>query len=421
MTNYDAAVADFEAMQATARRLGDRVREGEALCHQASTHWWRFSHAHEGLVERCAREAMVIADETGDERILARALGSLGLCDQKDGRLREADAKLQRSIEICRRRGLMGPLVTGHTWLGAHANWRGEFRRCIEHSEEAERLAQETHEGLFELVASLSRCNAHAALGEWDVAFRALEEALQKARERENKYGLARGLNTRGWLHRLLGDLARATEWNRESIDLGRSAKIPNAEINATLNLADDHIDLGELDAARRILTPTAERIRSGFFDSHLWRWNIRVPLAIARIALLEGDRSRAEELMTESLRLAERTESQKYVAEARGLRAALAWEAGSCDEAVADLQAALQVVEAVGYARGIWQHAGALGRALARMGQETGARVAYRTALDTLGRSLPRIPGPALRNTLLASEPVARLREEAATLGVTL
>jgi len=420
MTNYDAAVADFEAMQAAARRLGDRVREGEALCHQASSHWWRFSHAHEGLVERCAREAMAIADETGNEGILARALGSLGQCDQKDGRLREADAKLQRSIEICRRRGLAGPQVTGHAWLGAHANWRGEFRECIEHSEEAERLAQETHEGLFELVASCQRCNAHAALGEWDVAFRALEEAMQKGRERESKYALARGLNTLGWLHWLLGDLARAVEWNREGIDLGRSAKIPNAEINATLNLADDHIDLGELDAARRILIPTAERISTGFFDSHLWRWNIRVPLSIARIALLEGDRSRADGLLTEALQLAERTESRKYVAEARGLRAALLWEAGAPDEAIGELGAALQAVEAIGYARGIWQHGEALGRALARMGQEARARAAYRTALDALGRTLPRIPNPHLRETLLASEPVARLRAEAGALGVT-
>ena len=90
-------MADFEAMQLAAARLGDRVKEGEALCNQAGSHWWRFSEAHKGLVEKCAREAMVIANETGDERIQARGLYSLGMVDQKAGKLREADAKLLRS------------------------------------------------------------------------------------------------------------------------------------------------------------------------------------------------------------------------------------------------------------------------------------------------------------------------------------
>ena len=128
LSSYDQAVADFEAMQLAAARLGDRVKEGEALCNQAGSHWWRFSEAYKGLVEKCAREAMVIANETGDERILARGLYSLGMVDQKAGKLREADTKLLHSVEICRRRSLTGPLVTDLTWLSAHADWRGEYR-----------------------------------------------------------------------------------------------------------------------------------------------------------------------------------------------------------------------------------------------------------------------------------------------------
>ena len=73
LSSYDQAVADFEAMQQAAARLGDRVKEGEALCNLAGAHWWRFSEAYKGLVEKSARLAMVIAEETGDERLLARA------------------------------------------------------------------------------------------------------------------------------------------------------------------------------------------------------------------------------------------------------------------------------------------------------------------------------------------------------------
>jgi hypothetical protein len=47
-------------------------------------------------------------------------------------------------------------------------------------------------------------------------------------------------------------------------------------------------------------------------------------------------------------------------------------------------------------------------------------ARAAYVTALRALGETVPRIPELRLRDTLRASEPVARLREEAAALGAS-
>ena len=421
LTNYDAAVADFEAMQAAARRRGDRAKEGEALCNQAGAHWWRFSHAHEGLVEKCANEAMVIAQETGDERILARALVSLGMVGQKSGMLREADQRFFQSIEICRRRNLKGPLITNLVWLGAHANWRGEFQKALEYEAEAEQLAQEIHEGLFELVAYCFSCNARAALGEWDLAFQAVEEAMRKARERENKYGVARGLNTLGWIHRELGDLQRAVEFNQEGIDLARSAKISNAEINATINLAEDNLALGRVDSAREILAATAERIRTGFFDSHLWRWNIRVPLAFARLAVLAGEPDRALPHLVEALELAEKTESRKYVAEARGLRGELLVAAGQHADGCAELRQALATAERIDYRRGVWELGRRLGRALLDARREQEARAAYETATGALRAALPRIPDARLRDTLLASESIVRLREEAATLGVAV
>ena len=421
LTNYDAAVADFEAMQQAAGRLGDRVKEGEALCNQAGSHWWRFSEAHRGLVEKCAREAMVIAEETGDERILARVLFALAMVDQKAGLLRQADAKALRSVEICERRGLKGPLATNLTWLGAHANWRGEYRDAVGYGRRAARVAAEIYDGFYELVALCFRCNAHAGLGEWDEAFALLQDIFQKGRDRENKYALARGTNTQGWFHEELGDLGRAVELNREGIEMGRAAKISNAEIYATVNLADNHLALGEAGAARRILVDIAERLRTGSFDSHVWKWTMRVHLAFGQLALLERDRAEGARHLTEALALANRTESVRYVATGRQLRGEHLLAAGQVPEALAELGSALAAAEAVRNPGVIRETAAALGHALAGAGREAEARIAYRTALDALGRTLPRISDSRLRDSLLAFEPVARLREAAAALGVTL
>jgi class 3 adenylate cyclase/tetratricopeptide (TPR) repeat protein len=420
VSNFDQAVADFEAMQQAAARLGDRVKEGEALCNQAGSHWWRFSEAYKGLVEKCARAAMAIAEETGDERILARGLYSLAMVDQKAGLLREADAKLDRSVEICRRRGLTGPLVTDLTWLATHAMWRAEHRRSIALSQEAAGLAGATHEGFYELVALCVLCNAHVGLGEWDAAFRVLDEVRQKSQERENKYGIARGTNTAGWLHHQLGDLTRAIELDREALDFSQSAKLGNPEIYSTINIAEDHLALGEVGTARGILIEAAERLRVGHFDSHRWKWQMRVALMLARVFQLEEDLDRAGTHLAEALETAERTESRRHLAEGYRIRGELWLAAGRTQDAQAELRRALEVAESTATPPTIWETAGALGRALGPS-HEAAARDAYRRALDVLNGALPRIPRPELKESLLRSEPVARLIEEAARLGLTL
>ncbi len=420
LSSYDQAVADFETMQQAAARLGDRVKEGEALCNQAGSHWWRFAEAYKGLVEKCAREAMVIAEETGDERILARGLYSLAMVDQKAGSLREADTKLLRSVEICRRRSLTGPLVTDLTWLGAHADWRGEYRPSIQYAGEAVRLAGASHEGFYELVSLCFLCNAHAGLGEWDLAFKVLDELRQKSRERESKYGIARGMNTAGWLQKQLGDLRHSVDLNREALDFGRAAKLGNPEIYSTINLAEDHLCLNEIGAAETILIEAVERLRTGAFDSHLWRWQMRVGLMFARLFLAKGDLDRADTHLTEALRTAEPTESRRHLAEGYRIRGEIWSAAGQAENARTELRRALEVVESTASPRTIWETAGALGRVLGPT-REAEARDAYRRALEALQGALPRIPRPELKDTLLGSEAVARLIEEAARLGVTL
>jgi len=418
LSSYKQAVADFEAMQQAAVRLGDRVKEGEALCNQAGAHWWLFAESYKGLVEKCAREAMAIAEETGDERILARGLYSLAMVDQKAGALKEADAKLLRSVEICRRRSLTGPLVTDLTWLGAHAGWRGEYGQSIVFTREAARVAEASHEGFYELVALCVLCNAHAGLGEWDTAFQVLDDVRDKSQERENKYGIARGMNTAGWLHHQLGDLRQALELDRESLDFSKTAKLSNPEIYSIVNVAEDHLGLGEIGPARGILLDAAERLRTGSFDSHVWKWQMRVALTFARLSLIERDLERADTHLTEALTIAQRTGSQRHLAEGYRMRGELWLAAGRTQDGWAELRRALDVAEAIGGPRTIWENASALGRALGPA-REAEARDAYRRAVEALAVALPRIPRPELRESLLRSEPVARLIEEAARLGV--
>ena len=107
-------------------------------------------------------------------------------------------------------------------------------------------------------------------------------------------------------------------------------------------------------------------------------------------------------------------------MAEGYRIRGEIWLAAGRVGDAQAELRRALDVAETTAAPRTIWETAGALGRALGPA-REAEARDAYQRAIEALQGTLPRIPRPALKESLLRSEPVARLIEEAARLGLTL
>src|SRR2546428_8588459 len=127
LTRYSEAIADLEERLALARAARDRLGEGEALADLAHCHWATFSSDHVPHARRCAEEALAIARETGDQRVLAKSLGYLGLLDQVGGDLEEADRKLEESLRLAEAGGFKDSIAQNQTWLGAHANWRGAF------------------------------------------------------------------------------------------------------------------------------------------------------------------------------------------------------------------------------------------------------------------------------------------------------
>jgi tetratricopeptide (TPR) repeat protein len=72
------AIAGLESMLALARAAGDRRLEGEALADLAFTHAFTLSWEHQPVAARYADEAVALAREIGDDRILAKALSTRG-------------------------------------------------------------------------------------------------------------------------------------------------------------------------------------------------------------------------------------------------------------------------------------------------------------------------------------------------------
>jgi class 3 adenylate cyclase/tetratricopeptide (TPR) repeat protein len=420
IARYAEAIGEAEGMVELARGAGDRQAEGAALAQLAFAHWATLSAEHVPAIERATDEAVTIAREMQDEEVLVKSLDLQGAVMQMNGDMAGADEKFLEAIRICETRGFRSFATRSRVFLGAHADWRGDFPSAVALSLQAEEESREVWDGFNELMALAFRCKAHIAQGHHAEGLAIIAEGLAKARERDNRFFVGRLENTIGWVHQELGDFTGAIEHDRVSADIGRQIKNGNVEISALINLGYDHLHLGEVDEALTLLEDTQKRAEAGF-GAHRWRWAIHVTAYLAEALIAKGRPEEALTYIERSLAGARTTGSRKYIAKAHALRGQIALAAGQLPEAEADLAESLAAARSMGYATLTWQCAHQLSRALiARAERDRTARGAHergyemaKLAADTIRSVADRLTDPALAASFLGWSRVRAVQDD--------
>jgi class 3 adenylate cyclase/tetratricopeptide (TPR) repeat protein len=412
LSRYPEAIAEAARMCESARAAGDRQSEGMALADLALYHWSTFLWDHIPQAQQLGEEALGIAQEIGDERVVARSLIYLGSVDQTHGKLLEGDLKLEQALRIGKTRGFQEVIAPASMWLGAAANWRGEFPKAITLCQQGERAAATMYDGTMELWNQGFRCLAHIGLGEYAEAITTINDSLLKARDRDSTLFVGRLTNTMGWLHQELGDFQRAAEYDRDSADLGQRIGNSNVEISALINLGFDYLHLGEPEKALDLLEATLSRAEKGF-GAHRWRWTMHLCACIAETLLVLGAPDRALTQVERGFIEARATGSMKYVARFHALRGEIALAARQWSQAEADCREALRIAQQISYPTLTWQAAHLLARSQAGQNNLETAFATVQLAVETIDAVATRIPDPALRETFLAWPCVQAVRAE--------
>ena len=407
LTKLDEAIADFQMMRQMTRASGNQRKEGESLGHLALAHLQKFSEEHFPLVEQYAQEAMQLSQQTGDQKILAKSLSSLGLVHQARGNLPEADRNLESSLQISRREGFKESWSQSIAFLGIQAYWQGHFQRAVHIGQESLAVSRDIHDGFNELLTLGNLGLAYWGVGNYAEAFRVLHEGIRKAKERDSKFGIGRMTNTLGWLHSEFGDVVSAVEYDQESKELGRIYRVSNVEISALINLGLDYFLLGQYERALSYLEPTLERVEHEAFGAHRWRWKIRLLIGLAEVHYAAGAYEQALRYVEEGLKEAQATSSQKYVAKGWTLRGKIVAKLGDSDAAGAELQRAHTLAEQLHSPALFYRIAYDLGQWYETAGQEQEAAVLYGKAKAAAEHMATAIEDEALRAIFLKSAPV--------------
>lgn len=418
LTNYDAAIADFQRMCQLARASGHAQKEGESLGHLAYVHWLTFSEAHVPLIEQYGQQALRLARQTGDQKTLARSLIGLGSVDQVRGQMREADRKFAEAMQISRREGYQDSLAHALVFLCMQASLRGKFQSAMQLGREGVALSRAIHDGFTELRTLAFLCQACWSAGHYAQALTMLHEGMTTANERQNTFFVGRLTNTLGWFAREFGALSRAVELDRGSMELGHASGISNVEISALINLGLDYLALGQYERAVASLKPTLERVQHEAFGVHKWRWQMKLLIGLAEVHYVMGAYEEAFHFVEKGLQQARATGSQKYVARAWALQGNILIALNQREAGGRVLQRAFRLVERLHSPSLIYPIAYDLGQWFEMIGNERRSAALYGQAKAAIEHMLATVGDATLQASFQQSEPVQTILARAACVG---
>jgi tetratricopeptide (TPR) repeat protein len=401
------AEEDYDALLGIARAARDAEWECRALTDLANVHI--YTRKPEKMAA-FATGALEVAEQIGHRALWCEAKGQLAASRQVVGRVAEAHRLFDESIPMARSLPHIPALLQGLTYRGVAHFFRSEYEQAVSAETEAVQLASESRNGFYLALARTYLGFSLANQGRISEALSSLEEALSLGRRNENRIVLARAPNGIGWIHREIGNLRTAIEYDEAGVETARNAGATEAEANALLNLVHDYTLAGEPAKAMAAMQGV-----DSLFDRELWnRWrfyDVRQQAAGAEYWLAGGDLQRAEEYARRLLTNAQRYGVPKYVAIARRILGEISAVSGDLNSAEEELTYSTEPFAHNPAPLAEWRSHAAMGKLLLCFGNRpAAAREAFDRAAGVIQRIAANITEPALLSAFLDTQDIRQV-----------
>ncbi|MBW1842968.1 MAG: AAA family ATPase, partial [Deltaproteobacteria bacterium] len=352
--------ASAEAFRQAAACTDEPAARALMLARAAFSYQWNHDYEKSRELESQADE---LATANGAEAAIAF---SQMVSDERElvhGRGLDDDASAESSAALAERSGDMAVYTHLLQHIGQRAEWRGEFRRAIEYTQKAVKIAADHRMPGESLFGQWFLSIASVAIGEYNRGFELLGTALELSDRIGDRAVKARLLNTVGWSYAELGCHAQAIEHNRmgteiaqEMVKLGLVAGAPELYANAAINLAGNLTALGEINAAAEQLAAIQEQHDTDDDPWMRWRWSLHLHDGLARVDLARGDAERALDRADAEIAGARERTARKIEARALELRGRTLVFMDRRDEAENALREALAITTRIEHPPVAWR-----------------------------------------------------------------
>ncbi|HZD72721.1 MAG TPA: hypothetical protein VE776_02315, partial [Actinomycetota bacterium] len=359
-----------------------------------------------------AQRAVEVAGGLGDETLLARASGWLGLTlSTLETRTFDGIAEGERALAAWRPGAYPTSLALLLASIGAYYGWVGDYQRAVDRARRGYELSSEVRhlDGMLQAAGHYGL--GLVGLGRHEEALRLYEQTVAHGKELELAPRFtARVVNMWAGALRELFELEEARRLNHEAIELAERAAFPPPRMQGEIDLL--FVDLAEGGFA------SAERAWPDLWNAalamkgwHNWLMIGRLAEARAEIALGLGRPEAAADAARAAIAHAQRVSRLKYEVASRTVLGAALLQLRRAAEAIVELRRALAGAERLEHPPSIWRAAAELGAALYAAGDDGHAAVALETAQATV-HSFAAALAPERQRRLLTAQAVRRILE---------
>lgn len=250
------AIEAFTLAREGAIKTQDRALEGLALC-GLSTAYDHVGRRHESL--QCAEEAEAIAQELGDDYLLALALNDRAQFYKENGKNVQAQALYERILTIGKTLGDLGLQTAAHIGMG-RTTAMIDASKAIEHYETAIALAQSRGNDAALALAYNNLSDWMIYTGQYQKAIEMREECLRLARQHQLRPLVGRALIGMAKAYTHLGELEKARELLNKGFPTVVSSGDIEGDLHSSLNLAYLYLQTGDVPRSTELYRNTLER-----------------------------------------------------------------------------------------------------------------------------------------------------------------
>jgi len=318
---YDRALTSYRECLKVREEIGDRRGRGATLNNIAMTQ--RAMGHHDEAIE-FQQQALQVLGELGDNVELARAYGGLGDIHNSAGDLQAAKEAYETSLRLLRDSGDEASLAQAFGNLGFIKRMLGHYDEAFFHQKEA--LAKRRLVGdVVDIMFSLSDIGAAEHVqGHFEPALRYYAEGMELARKNDNRAGVVVFSMNLAEIHLEQADFAAALAALAEAEAGARELEASDFLTTCLADLADARRELGDLAGAGRALDEAAALGVSAL--------EARILIGRGQLLLLEGNASRARELLARAVTQAERTGEHRLLLQVRFAAAEAAGDAAAIE-----------------------------------------------------------------------------------------